>query len=342
MSAAFSAGQEESRQGLQFFFAALMLGSFTLVLLFYLRREKANEESSRLRLAPGPPGLPVIGNLHQLLGRLPHRSLHLLSAAYGPLLRLQLGRVPALVVSSPALARDVLKTHDLAFCSRPDLTTWRRLSYGGLDLALAPYTPRWARAHRLAAVHFLSPRQIQRLAGTREEEVRTLTRTVAAAAASGRAVNLSQSLLCLSCCIICRTVFGKRFTAAGECSRSELGGMISRTAELLGGFVAGDFFPSAHRWLNAVTGVQGRLEENFKEMDSLFEREIKERESAAAAGGGGDDDDTFAGILVRLLGEEESDNEVGLTRDGVKALLLVKTTIQILIDLQILLLLKTH
>ncbi|XP_042377736.1 cytochrome P450 71A1-like [Zingiber officinale] len=142
MSAAPSAAGEESQQGLQFIFAALLLLSFTLVLLFYLRREKADDESSRLRLAPGPPGLPVIGNLHQLIGGLPHRSLHLLSAAYGPLVRLQLGRVPALVVSSPALAREVLKTHDLAFCSRPDLTTWRRLSYGGLDLALAPYTPR--------------------------------------------------------------------------------------------------------------------------------------------------------------------------------------------------------
>lgn len=151
--------------------------------------------------------------------------------------------------------------------------------------------------------------------------MRTLTRTVAAAAASGRAVNLSESLLCLSCCIICRAVFGKRFAAAGECSRSEIGGMISRTAELLGGFVAGDFFPSAHRWLNAVTGVQGRLEKNFKEMDSLFDREIKARESAGAGGG---DDDTFTTILVRLLREEKSDNEVGLTRDGVKALLLVK------------------
>ncbi|KAG6515256.1 cytochrome P450 71A9-like [Zingiber officinale] len=94
--------------------------------------------------------------------------------------------------------------------------------------------------------------------------------------------------------------------------------MISRTAELLGGFVAGDFFPSAHRWLNAITGVQGRLEKNFKEMDSLFEREIKARESA----GGGADDGTFTTILVNLLREEKSDNEVGLTRDGVKALLL--------------------
>ncbi|KAG6512552.1 hypothetical protein ZIOFF_030677 [Zingiber officinale] len=323
MSAVHSAAQGESQRDLDFhahatstFFMPLLLISFTLLLLVYLRRcQKVNKESSSLRLVPGPPGLPVIGNLH-LIGDLPHRSLHQLSLAYGPILRLRLGSVTALVVSSPALARDVFKTNDLALCSRPNLAIWRRLSYGGLEVALSPYSPRWIRARRLLVVHFLAPRQIRGLAALMEEEVRTLMNTVAAAAASGRTVDLSQSLICLVCSIMCRAVFGKRFTQAGECSMK---GMIFRTAELLGGFVAGDFFPWAHRWLNAVTGVHGRLERNFKEWDNLFEREIKERERDVTGDG---DDGTYAGVLVRLLREEQNINEGGLTRDGVKALLL--------------------
>ncbi|KAG6515252.1 cytochrome P450 71A9-like [Zingiber officinale] len=320
MSAVPSTAQEESQRNIQFhahavstIFTALLIISFPLLLLFYLRRrQKANKESSSLRLAPGPPGFPIIGNLHQI-GDLPHRSLHQLSLAYGPILRLRLGSVTALVVSSPALARDVFKTNDLALCSRPNLAIWRRLSYGGLEVALSPYSPRWIHARRLLVVHFLAPRQIRGLAALMEEEVRTLMNTVAAAAASGRTVDLSQSLICLVCSIMCRAVFGKRFTQAGECSMK---GMIFRTAELLGGFVAGDFFPWAHRWLNAVTGVHGRLERNFKEWDNLFEREIKERERDVT----GDGD--HAGVLVRLLREEQNINEGGLTRDGVKALLL--------------------
>ncbi|XP_074588691.1 cytochrome P450 71A9-like [Curcuma longa] len=326
MSAVPSAAQEESQRDLQShahetsnFLTALLLISFTLLLLFYLRRrEKANKESSSLRLAPGPTGLPVIGNLHQI-GDLPHRSLHQFSLAYGPLLRLRLGSVTALVVSSPALARDIFKTHDLALCSRPNLTSWRRLNYGGLEVALSPYSPRWVRARRLLVNHFLAPRPVRDLAATREEEVRTLMRTVAVAAASGRAVDLGKSLMCLVTCIMCRAVFGKRFAPAGECSKSEIGDMISLTSEILGGFVAGDFFPWAHRWLNAVTGVHGRLKRNFEEWNNLFEREIKERERADTGGG---DDGTYVSVLLRLLREEQSNNEGGLTRDGVKALLL--------------------
>ncbi|XP_042380933.1 cytochrome P450 71A1-like [Zingiber officinale] len=326
MSVVTSAAQEESQRDLQFharvistFFMALLIISFPLLLFFCLhRRQKANKESSSLRLAPGPPGLPIIGNLHQIRG-LPHRSLHQFSLAYGPLLRLRLGSVTAIVVSSPALARDIFKTNDLALCSRPNLTTWRLLSYGGLEAALSPYSPRWTRARRLLVVHFLSPRPVRGLSASREEEVRTLMNTVAAAAASGRTVNLSKSLICLVCSIMCRAVFGKRFAPAGECSMNEIGGMIFLTAELLGEFVAGDFFPWAHRWLNAVTGVQGRLERNFKEWDNLFEREIKERERTGTGGG---DDGTYASVLVRLLREEQGNNEGGLTRDGVKSLLL--------------------
>ncbi|KAG6512551.1 cytochrome P450 71A1-like [Zingiber officinale] len=328
MSAVPSAAQEESPRSLQFhahaastFCTALLLISFTLLLLFYLRRsQKVNKETSSLRLPPSPPGLPVIGNLHQI-GDLPHRCLHQLSLAYGPLLRLRLGSVTALVVSSPALARDIFKTNDLALCSRPNLTTWRRFSYGGLEVALSPYSPRWASARRLLSVHFLSPRPVRGLSAAREEEVRTLMNTVAAAAGSGRTVDLSKSLICLVSCVICRAVFGKRFAPAGECLMSEIGGMLSLTAELLGGFVAGDFFPWAHRWLNAVTGVHKRLERNFKEWDNLFEREIKERE---CAGTGSSDDGTYASVLVRLLREEQeqSNNEgARLARDGVKALL---------------------
>ena len=48
-----------------------------------------------------------------MLGELPHRSLKDLSDAYGPILSLRFGSVPAVVVSSPDIAEHFLKTHDL-------------------------------------------------------------------------------------------------------------------------------------------------------------------------------------------------------------------------------------
>ncbi|KAG5618030.1 hypothetical protein H5410_017854 [Solanum commersonii] len=59
----------------------------------------------------------LIGNLHQL-GKHPHRSLQMLSKKHGPLMLLQLGKIPALVVSSADAAYEILKTHELIFSNR--------------------------------------------------------------------------------------------------------------------------------------------------------------------------------------------------------------------------------
>lgn len=72
------------------------------------------------RQPPSPPGLPFIGNLHQL-GALPHQSLWELSKKYGPVMLVNLGRVSTVIVSSPETAKQVLRDHDLNCCSRPSV-----------------------------------------------------------------------------------------------------------------------------------------------------------------------------------------------------------------------------
>jgi hypothetical protein len=72
-----------------------------------------------LRLPPGPWALPVIGHLLHLLGAPPPHKLRDLSRRHGPLMLLRLGALPVVVASSAAAAREVAKTHDLAFATRP-------------------------------------------------------------------------------------------------------------------------------------------------------------------------------------------------------------------------------
>ncbi|RZB92687.1 Cytochrome P450 CYP736A12 [Glycine soja] len=78
---------------------------------------------------PGPPQLAIIRNLHVLggSGTLPHCSLQSLSKRYGPIMSLQLGNVPTVVVSSPEAAELFLKTHDTVFANRPKFETALRL-----------------------------------------------------------------------------------------------------------------------------------------------------------------------------------------------------------------------
>ncbi|GJX62155.1 cytochrome P450 [Tanacetum coccineum] len=93
-----------------------------------------------LPLPPGPPGLPIIGNLHQL--DMSDLSDHLwrLSKRYGPLMSIRLGMVQTLVVSSAEMAKEVMKTNDLNFCTRPVLTGLKKISYDNKDIAFSPYS----------------------------------------------------------------------------------------------------------------------------------------------------------------------------------------------------------
>ncbi|KAK1370675.1 hypothetical protein POM88_036767 [Heracleum sosnowskyi] len=120
-----------------------LLTGITLLLLFFLlhsfRLWKVPRTNNLENLPPpGPSRLPIIGNLHQL-GTLPHVSLSKLSQKYGPVMHLKLGQIPLLVISSPEMAKEVLKIHDSKCCSRPDSCGTRKLSYNRKDITFSPY-----------------------------------------------------------------------------------------------------------------------------------------------------------------------------------------------------------
>ncbi|KVI12209.1 cytochrome P450 [Cynara cardunculus var. scolymus] len=78
----------------------LLLATAISALIFRL----LNVRHGRKNLPPGPRPWPLIGNLN-LIGPLPHQSLHALSQTYGKLMHLKFGSCPVVVASSPEMAR---------------------------------------------------------------------------------------------------------------------------------------------------------------------------------------------------------------------------------------------
>ncbi|GLJ22375.1 hypothetical protein SUGI_0421190 [Cryptomeria japonica] len=110
-----------------------------IVFLWVLHRFSVQRKNTLgFRLPPGPFAWPIIGNLNQLK-RLPHRDLHELGKKYGPIMMLKLGSVPTVVVSSSAMAKEFLKTHDKVFASRPRTAAGKYIGYNFKDLILSPY-----------------------------------------------------------------------------------------------------------------------------------------------------------------------------------------------------------
>ncbi|KAJ0026188.1 hypothetical protein Pint_08299 [Pistacia integerrima] len=107
------------------------------------------------------------------------------------------------------MAREVLKTHDLAFCSRPTLHGQRKLSYNRLDLAFAPYNESWREKRKLCVVHLFNPNRVQQFRPTREDEVSRMIQKISKSVAASKPVNLSELLMSMTSSIICRLAFGK-------------------------------------------------------------------------------------------------------------------------------------
>lgn len=131
--------------------AALLL---TLIVRRFFRSE-------RLRLAPGPRKWPVIGNLPSVMGTTPaHLNFLRLAAEYGPIVRLELGAVQILVISSAELAKEILETQDHIFASRPS-NIKAEVAFFGRDLLFAPLGDRFRLMRKVLAVELLGPKRIQ-------------------------------------------------------------------------------------------------------------------------------------------------------------------------------------
>ncbi|TKY63680.1 cytochrome P450 family 71 protein [Spatholobus suberectus] len=107
-------------------------------------------------LPPGPKGLPIIGNLHQLDNSILCLQLWQLSKKYGPLFSLQLGLRPAIVISSPKIAEEVLKNYDLEFSGQPKLLGQQKLSYNASEIAFSPYNEYWREIRKICVAHIFS------------------------------------------------------------------------------------------------------------------------------------------------------------------------------------------
>ncbi|KAK6118957.1 hypothetical protein DH2020_047295 [Rehmannia glutinosa] len=281
--------------------------------------EKKNRKALKTLLPPGPPGLPLIGNLHQFgTASNIHVYLWKLSKKYGPLMHMKLGPVPVLIISSAKLAKEVFKTQDLAFCSRPRLLGQQKLSYNGLDIAFSPYNDYWKEVRKIVAVHLFSLKKNQSFSPIRADEICRMVTNISGFASSNQVVNLSEMVMTLGITLICRIAFGKRYDEHGFEMR-RFGELLHEAQASMATFFVSDYFPT-FGWVDKLTGLINQVDTTCKNLDSFYQELIDEHLNRDRAKKGVEEDDDILDILIQL--KEHKSSSIELSWDNIKALLM--------------------
>ncbi|KAK9289313.1 hypothetical protein L1049_007468 [Liquidambar formosana] len=268
-----------------------------------------------VRHPPSPPALPIIGHLYLMRSELP-KSFQTLARRYGPLMQLRLGASTFTVVSNATVAREIMKTHDNNFCSRPEVFSSDYNIYRGCDFIAAPYGTYWRFLKKLCLTQLLSSMQINRLIHIREEETRKLLESLMKNSRDGEPCDLSMALTAMTNNVICRMAMGTRCSENDNEAHEikeivrdvfELGGKLS-VGEVMGPLAKFDIF-----------GYGKKLGFAIRRFDRLVERIMKEHEEKEMKGCGGEGRDLMD---IMLESYRDTNAEVKLTRNDIKAFFL--------------------
>ncbi|KAK6947048.1 Cytochrome P450 [Dillenia turbinata] len=259
-----------------------LIFEFLLFVFMFIRIKKRFKPiNSTPKLPPGPRKLPLIGNMHQLAD---------LAKIYGPLMRLKLGELSVVIVSSAENAEEVMKTHEINFAQRPYLLASRIMSYDSTNIAFSPYG-----MSRRCVLELLSAKRVRSFRSLREEEVSRFIESIRLKV--GSPINLSQKILSLTYGISARSAFGK------HCEDQEA--VISAVKEAIrlgAGFSIVDLYPSV-KMLEYITGTRSRLEKLQCETDRVLKNiinEHKERKRNMTSNEVDKEDDDLVDVLLKF------------------------------------------
>ncbi|XP_052210913.1 cytochrome P450 71AU50-like [Diospyros lotus] len=268
---------------------------------------------------PGPHGMPIVGYL-PFLGTNLCRSFTELAEQYGPIFKLWLGKKLCVVVSSPSLAKEVVRDHDAVFANRDPPRTGLAATYGGLDIAWSPYGAYWRATRKLFSREMLSNTSLEASYNLRRDEVRKTVREVHGKI--GSAIDIEEVAFLTAFKVAMAMLWG------GTVDSQRVGNIgaefrmaTAKMVELMAVPNVSDFFPMLARF--DVQGLEQEARQILKQVEQIIDPIIEAGLNMGAVRKEELRNEGRKDFLQILLGIKETGGaEIALGLEEIKALLI--------------------
>ncbi|KAG0600319.1 hypothetical protein M758_11G023900 [Ceratodon purpureus] len=297
------------------------------VVLFCLVKVVGGRRSAKL--PPGPKALPLIGNLHQV-SELSHRTLWDMAKQYGPIMYLQMGVNPLVVVSSADAAQEFCKVQDKAWSGRPTTIAGKIFSNNYRNIVHAPNGSHWRHMRKICTTELFTPKRLESFRAPRTEEFSQMVRSIYEDSIAGKPVKLTVKLGHLATNNITRMLLGKRFFGTdveGQMEAHRFKELIFKLFHISTIVMVGDFLPWL-KWATDAFGYPGLMRQVKSDMDACLQQFIDVKKAGGSSmredfvdlllaqpndtNTGRLDDDAINGVIQDMLlaGTDTSSNTV--------------------------------
>ncbi|EXC06134.1 7-ethoxycoumarin O-deethylase [Morus notabilis] len=273
------------------------------------------------KLPPGPKPLPIIGNLLELIGDKSHKSLAKLSNSYGPIMHLKLGQITTIVVSSAAVAREVLQRHDRLFSNRTVPDAIHASDHSEFSLPWMPISPTWRKLRKICNSHLFSAKVLDANMSLRHKKVQELLADVHKSAKDGEAVDIGKAAFKTSLNILSTTFFSMEYFAdhASDTVRNFKEIVWGMVEEIARPNVA-DYFPILR--MVDPQGIRKRTTIHFRKTLDLFGNIINRRLQIREKIGSTQDIDMLDTLINMTINKEKLEDHDQLDKTTIEHLLL--------------------
>ncbi|KAJ0508987.1 putative isoflavone 2'-hydroxylase [Helianthus annuus] len=254
-----------------YLFSLSLVPLISLLLLFKLSRPKNVKN-----LPPSPPSLPVTGHLHLFKGPV-HKVLQRLSSQYGPIMALQFGSRPVLIITSPSAAEECFTKNDLILANRPFFLIGKYFDYDHTGIGSVPYGRLWRDIRRIMTVELFSTTRLKTYTRVRQEEIAALIKQLVQDCFQDfTRVEMRSRIEGLPFNIILKMVAGIRLCGTENDLKevSEFKDVIRDAFEISGATNAGDFIPVL-KWID-FQGLEKKLVSLQHKADRFLQKLIEE------------------------------------------------------------------